>query len=92
MKIQLELNGPEPIVVNASIPPIEFTTGNFHVDWESLATMREVEPQRNYPVSTFRGFIPPRAAAVGEHWEIGPSTALQLLRQLAEKPELDLWK
>ena len=27
MKIQLELNGPEPIVVNASISPIEFSTG-----------------------------------------------------------------
>ena len=28
---------------------------------------------------------------MGEHWEIDPSTAFQLLRQLAEKPELDLW-
>ena len=90
MKIQVELNGPGPIVVNASIPPIEFSTGGFHVDWESLATLREVEPQRNYPVSTFRGFIPPRAVAVGEHWEIDPETALQLLKQLAEKPELEL--
>ena len=31
MKIQLELNGPEPIVVNACISPIEFSTGGFHV-------------------------------------------------------------
>ena len=90
MKIQLELNGPDPIAVNASIPPIEFTTAGFHVDWESLATMREVEPQKSYPASTFRGFIPPRAVAVGEHWEIDAESALQLLRQLAEKPELDL--
>ena len=91
MKIHLELKGPEPIIINASIPPIEFSTGGFHVDWESLVTLREVEPQKSYPVSTFRGFIPPRAVAVGEHWEIDPSTAFQLLRQLAEKPELDLW-
>ena len=46
MKIQLELNGPEPIVVNASIPPITFTTAGFHVDWEPLASLREVEPRR----------------------------------------------
>ena len=91
MKIQLELNGPEPIIVNASIAPIEFTTGGFHVNWESLATLREVEPQRNYPVSTFRGFLPTRAVAAGEHWEIDSESALQLLMQLAEEPQLDLW-
>ena len=90
MKIQLELNGPEPIVVNACISPIEFSTGGFHVDWESLATLREVEPQKNYPASTFRGFLPPKAVAVGEHWEIDLKTTLQLLKQLAEKPRLKM--
>ena len=65
MKIHLELNAPDPILVNASIPPIEFTTGGFHVDWETLATLREVEPRRNYPVSTFRGFLPTEAVGVG---------------------------
>ena len=91
MKIQLELNGPEPIVVNASIAPIEFTTGGFHVDWETLATLREVEPRRNYPVSTFRGFLPPEAVAVGEYWEIDAESVLQLLKQLAEDPSFQLW-
>ena len=91
MKIQLELNGTEPIVVNASIAPIEFTTGGFHVDWETLATLREVEPRRNYPVSTFRGFLPTEAVAVGEYWEIDDESALQLLKQLAENPSLQLW-
>ena len=91
MKIQLELNGPEPIVVNASISPIEFSTGGFHVDWEPLATLREVEPQRNCPVSIFRGFLPREAVSVGEHWEIDPESALQLLKQLAEDPKLQLW-
>ena len=91
MKIQLELNGPEPIVVNASIPPITFTTAGFHVDWEPLATLREVEPQKNYPASTFRGFLPRTAVSVGEHWKIDPESALQLLKQLAEKPQLELW-
>ena len=91
MKIQLELNGPEPIVVNACISPIEFSTGGFHVDWESLATLREVEPQNSYPASTFRGFLPREAVSVGEHWKIDPESALQLLKQLAEKPQLELW-
>ena len=90
MKIQFALNGPDPIAVNASIPPITFTTAGFHVDWESLATLREVEPQRNYPVSTFRGFLPTRAVAVGEHWKIDSESALQLLKQLAEEPQLEL--
>lgn len=91
MKIQLELNGPEPIGVNASIAPIEFTTGGFHVDWETLATLREVEPRRNYPISTFRGFLPTEAVGVGEYWEIDDESALQLLKQLAENPSLQLW-
>ena len=91
MKIHLEINGPEPIVVNASISPIEFSTGGFHVDWETLATLREVEPQKAYPVSTFRGFLPPEAVTVGEYWEIDDKSALELLKQLAKNPSLQLW-
>ena len=91
MKIHLELNGPEPIVVNASIPPITFTTAGFHVDWEPLATLKEVESRRNYPASTFQGFLPWKAVSVGEHWKIDPVSALQLLKQLAEEPQPKLW-
>jgi hypothetical protein len=91
MKIHLELYAPDPILVNASIAPIEFTTGGFHVDWETLATLREVEPRRNYPVSTFRGFLPTEAVAVGEYWEIDDESTLQLLKQLTENPSLQLW-
>lgn len=91
MKIHLELKAPDPILVNASIAPIEFTTGGFHVDWETLATLREVEPRRNYPISTFRGFLPTEAVAVGEYWEIDDESTLQLLKQLAENPSLQLW-
>ena len=90
MKIHLELNGPEPIVVNASIPPITFTTAGFHVDWKPLATLKEVESRRNYPASTFQGFLPQTAVSVGEHWKIDPVSALQLLMQLAEEPQLEL--
>ena len=90
MKIQLELNGPNPIVVNASIPPITFTTAGFHVDWEPLSTLKEVEPRRNYPASTFQGFLPRKAVCVGEHWKINSESALQLLMQLGEEPQLEL--
>ena len=90
MKIQLELNGPDPIAVNASIPPITFTTAGFHVDWEPLATLREVEPRRDYPASTFQGFLPRKAVSVGEHWKINSESALQLLMQLGEEPQLEL--
>ena len=91
MKIQLELNGPEPIVVKAFIPPITFTTAGFHVDWEPLATLRAVASQRDYPASTFQGFLPQNAVSVGELWKIDPESALQLLKQFAEEPQLDLW-
>ena len=91
MKIQLELNGPDPIAVNASIPPITFTTAGYHVRWKSLATLREIKARRNYPTSTFRGFLPRTAVSVGEHWKIDPECALQLLKQLAEEPQLELW-
>lgn len=90
MKIQLELNGPEPIVVKAFIPPITFTTAGFHVDWEPLSTLKEVEPRRNYPASTFQGFLPRKAVCVGEHWKINSESALQLLMQLGEEPQLEL--
>ena len=90
MKIQLELNSPEPIVVKAFIPPITFATAGFHLDWEPLATLREVEPQRDYSPSTFQGFLPRKAVSVGEHWKVDSESALQLLKQLAEEPQLEL--
>ncbi|MDE0299023.1 MAG: hypothetical protein OXN17_10355 [Candidatus Poribacteria bacterium] len=91
MRIQLELNGPASTLVNASIRPITFTTAGFHVDWESLATMREVEPQKSYAISTFRGFLPLKAVAVGEYWDIDPETVLELLNQFTENPRLESW-
>ena len=72
-------------------PQLRFTTAGFHVDWEPLATLREVEPQKSYPASTFQGFLPRTEVSVGEHWKIDPESALQLLKQLAEEPQLELW-
>ena len=93
MKIQLELNGPEPIIVNASIPPITFTTAGFHADWESLATLSEkLNPRESYPVSTLQGFSPERRGCCRRTcWKIDSESALQLLKQLAEEPQLELW-
>ena len=63
------------------------------MDWEPLATLREVEAQKKLSRSldisrlSSRG----RRSAVGEHWKIDPESALQLLKQLAEEPQLELW-
>ena len=89
-KIRLVLEGPEQIPVQASIAPIAFSTGDFHLKWQSLANLKEVKQQRNYPVSVFRGFLPRRAVSVGKSWEIKPEAALQLLKQLAESPQLEM--
>ena len=89
-KIHLALEGPKQIPVQASIAPITFSNGGFHLKWQSLATLKEVEQQRTYPVSVFRGFLPRKTVSVGKSWEINPEAALQLLKQLAEKPQLEM--
>ena len=87
-KIRLVLNGPKQIQVQASIAPITFFTGD--LKWKSLANLKEVEQQRTYPVSIFRGFLPRKTVSIGNTWEIETDAALQLLKQLAEKPQFEM--
>ena len=89
-KIHLALKGPEQIPVQASITPIAFATGDFHLKWKSLANLREVEQQRDHPRSVFKGFLPKKAVSVGNTWKIDREAALQLLKQLAEKPQFEM--
>ena len=85
------------IAVNASIPPITFTTAGFHVDWEPLATLREVESitqEEAIPPHISRLSLPPRAVSVGEHWEIDRlririSVIVKTTRLKSQ--QLDLW-
>ena len=89
-KIRLTLAGPEQIPVQASIAPITSSTGDFHLKWKSLANLREVERHRDHPRSVFQGFLPKKAVSVGEAWKIDREAALQLLKQLAKKPQFEM--
>ena len=89
-EVRLRLEGPEQIPVQASIAPITFSTGDLHLKWKSLTNLREVEKQRDHPVSVFQGFLPRKSISVGEIWKIDPEAALQLLKQLAEKPQFEM--
>ncbi len=89
-KIRLMLNRPEQIQVQASIAPITYSSGDFHLKWESLTNLSEVEQQRDYPMSVFQGFLPKRSVSIGKAWEIDREAALQLLKQLAEKPQFKM--
>ena len=89
-KIRLAVENPEQVRVRASIAPITSSTGNFHLKWESLANLREVEEQRDHPMSVFQGFMPKKSVSVGNTWKIDREAALQLLEQLAEKPQFEM--
>ena len=89
-KIRLALEGPEQIPIQASIAPIAYSSGDFHLKWESLANLREIEQQRDHPRSIFQGFLPRKSVSVGNAWEIDREAALQLLKQLAEKPQFEM--
>lgn len=89
-KVRLELKGPKQVQVQALIAPIEVGPDNLHIQWKSLASLKEVEPQRNHPVSVFQGFLPSKSVSVGESWKIESEAVLQLLRQLNENPQLEM--
>ena len=89
-KIALNLDGNAAVSVKGFIAPIEYTQYNFHVKWDELANFRVAEPEKQYPTSTFQGFLPSEAVSVGESWEIQEEGALTLLRQLHPNPRLDL--
>ena len=88
-KIPLALEGPKQIPVQASIVPIESSTGDI-LKWESLANLKEVEQEKDYPVSVLQGFLPRRSVSIGKAWKIDREAALQLLKQLAEKPQFEM--
>ena len=89
-KIRLALKGPEQIPVQASIAPITSSTGDFHLKWKSLANLKEVEQEKDHPVSVFQGFLPRKSVSVGNTWKIDREDARQLLKQLAEKPQFKM--
>ena len=89
-KITLNLDGTPEISIKGFIAPIEYTQYGFHVEWDELANLRVAEPEKRYPASVFRDFLPSEAVSVGDLWKIGEGGVLELLRQLHPKPSLDI--
>ncbi len=89
-KITLNLNDASEVLVKGFIAPIEYTQYGFHVEWDELANLRVAEPEKRYPASVFRTFLPSEAVSVGDLWKIEEGGVLELLRQLYPKPSLDI--
>lgn len=89
-KITLNLDGASEVLIKGFIAPIEYTQYNFHVEWDELANLRVAEPEKRYPTSVFRAFLPTEAVSVGDLWQIEEEGVLELLRQLHSKPNLDI--
>ena len=89
-KITLNLDGTPEISVKGFIAPIEYTQYGFHMEWDELANLRVAEPEKRYPTSVFRDFLPSEAVSAGDLWKIGEGGVLELLRQLHPKPNLDI--
>ncbi|RKU21287.1 hypothetical protein C6499_21985 [Candidatus Poribacteria bacterium] len=89
-KITLNLDENAEIAVQGCIAPIEHTLSNFHVEWDALANLRVTEPEKQYPTSVFRSFLPPKPVSVGECWKIEKTGVMELLRQLNPNPNLGM--
>ena len=89
-KITLNLDGDAEVSVKGSIAPIEYSSYNFHVEWDTLANLRVAEPEKQYPASIFCDFLPNEAVSVGTPWEIEHAGALELLKQLHPSPSLGM--
>lgn len=87
-KIALNLKDNEKILVRGIFTPIEYTKDNFHVEWEELANLRVMEPEKQYATSVFQGFLPDEPLSVGATWRIEEESVLDLLRQLHAEPHL----
>ena len=89
-QITLNLDRDAEVSVKGFIAPIEYTGSNFHVEWDTLANLRVAEPEKQYPVSIFRDFLPKETVSVGVPWEIEHAGALKLLKQLHPSPSLGM--
>ena len=89
-KITLNLDSDAEVSVKGSIAPIEYTSYNFHVEWDTLANLRVAESEKQYPASIFCDFLPKAAVSIGTPWEIAHAGALELLKQLHPNPSLSM--
>ncbi len=89
-KIALNLNSETEVSVKGFIAPIAYTSSNFHERWNALANLQVAEPEKRYPTSVFRAFLPNGSISVGECWEVEKQGILALLQQLLPNPSLDM--
>ena len=89
-RIALNLADGSEVLVGAFIDPIEYTSFDFHVEWDALANLRVAEPEKQYAASVFRAFLPHVPVSVGELWQIEQDGALELLKQLQSDPHLNM--
>ncbi len=89
-KIALNLDGDVEVSIKGFIAPIASMDPNFHEEWEALANLRVAEPEKAYPTSVFRAFLPDKPVSVGDSWRIDDQGARALLNQLQPNTNLDM--
>ncbi len=89
-KINLNLESASEVSLKGFIAPIEHMNPNFHEEWDALANFRVSEPEKGYPVSVFRAFLPNQPVSVGDSWQVDDQGARVLLSQLQPNPNLDM--
>ena len=89
-KISLNLDDNATVLVKGFIAPIEDMNPNFHEEWDALANFRVAEPEKEYPTSVFRTFLPDKPVSVGDFWQIDDQGARVLLSQWQPNPNLDM--
>ena len=90
-KITLKLDDTSEVSVKGFIAPIGDTmSDSFFKEWNNLVNLRVAEPEKRYPTSIFRAFLPDKSVSVGDLWQIDKEGALKLLKQLHPNPSLDM--
>ncbi len=82
-RIVFTLANDSEVHVKGFIAPIAYTQSNFHIEWEALANLRAAEPEKQYPTSVFRAFLPTEA---GLRKGKGETLLQKLQRLLRENP------
>ena len=96
-RIVLTLDNDSKVRVKGFIAPIAYTGSNTHVKWDALANLSVAEPEKQYPTSVFRAFLP---TAAGLRSGSGETFLQRLQRLLRENPAQrgnsvsvgDVWK
>ena len=89
-KITLNLDDTSEVLVEGFIAPTKNPASESFEDWDSLVNLKVTEPEKRYPASTFRAFLPNEAVSIGEVWQIEEEGVLTLLRQLHPNPNLNM--